>query len=118
MRRTGATSAGYALDGGDGKLYNNGSFTAPSPVLTFGAGDTIMVAVDLTSATKLIWFGVNGVWNNSSNPGSGIGQLKTVTAGTYYPSVGFWYPGVSFRANFGQRPFVYQVPSGFTAGWY
>ena len=33
---------------------------------TYGAGDKIMIALDLDSSTRALWFGKNGTWENSA----------------------------------------------------
>jgi hypothetical protein len=85
---------------------------------SYGAGDTVMVALDVTGSK--LYFGKNGVWGNSAVPASGTGACFTDLASyTYFtPAVG--NPGnnsTSFicNMNFGQQPFLYTPPTGFSA---
>jgi hypothetical protein len=109
-----------ALHGGGTILFWNGSLAMDNPV----RGDTICVAADLGHG-KVWWRVNNGNWNGSAldNPATNTGGLSyltdVVTAFTppVYP---FWMAGFSeglVTANFGDLPFLYSPPSGFTAGW-
>jgi hypothetical protein len=90
-----ANFAGYRPD--SGQYYNGSGWVGYGA--TYGVGDVIGVAVDLTANT--IQFYKNGI---------GQGQLSrtfTVAVGPVVKIVG--------SANFGQRPFAYTAPSGFKA---
>ena len=95
----------------DWVIYNNGSLTRTSITLTSAA--TLMLAYD--PSTRKIWFGVNGTWYNSGNPGSGTNEVATLsTSLTYIPA--FTVRGnASGYVNFGQRAYTYSAPSGFKA---
>jgi hypothetical protein len=78
--------------------------------------NVISVAVDFDA--RKIWFGKNGVWQNSGDPAAGTGAAFENIVN--YPC---WRPGVSLAgsqvtANFGASPFEYEPPAGFNNGWY
>jgi hypothetical protein len=78
----------------------------------YGNGDTIMVAYKNGS----IWFGKNGTWLESGNPGAGTNAIATDidTSIAWSPYAGY---NSSFTANFGggANGFQYTVPTGFVA---
>lgn len=45
-------------------------------------------------------------------------NYTNVAGTTIYPAVGLYYTGDQIVANFGQDPFIYDVPDGYNAGWY
>jgi len=82
------------------------------------ANDIIMVAVDMDNGS--MWVGKNGTWFNSSgtaNPATNTDPRWTgLTGTTWFPYMaGYTTTAVTSRANFGQRPFAYSPPSGFSA---
>jgi hypothetical protein len=87
-------------------------------------GDVIGVAVDATDYTNIkLWLSKNNTWyssggGTSGNPGAGTNAIQTITANkTLYPFCAIrGTPGSStMQANFGQRSWAYQAPSGFKA---
>jgi hypothetical protein len=80
-------------------------------------GDVIMIAVDI-DATK-IWLGRNGTWSESGNPSAGTNaQFSNLSGGPFSPFVrgaGATSATSTLDANFGQRPFSYTQPTGFSA---
>ena len=89
----------------DGNKYHNAVITAYGN--TYASGDTIGVAFDADAGN--IYFYKNGTIQNSGNP-----AYTGLTSGPYYPSFSFRDSGVTFVANFGQRPFaISSVPSGY-----
>lgn len=98
------------IGGAFGTCYSNGSSAGS---FTGANGDILMCAFD--SATGKVWFGRNGTWLLSGNPGSGTNPTFTI-ANTLAV-----YPAATARGtddielNFGQRPFAYAAPSGFKA---
>lgn len=94
-----------------GVVYNNGVQTTGMP--TFGAADTIGVAVDL--ATNTAWFLKNGV-SISGDPVAGTGGFP-LTVGNSLK----WFPDAVCQRNeghilnCGQDPFSNAPPSGFSA---
>ena len=74
----------------------------------------IGVAVD--AAAGLIWFRVNGVWQNNGNPGAGTGGVSFDKTKTWYPVIGNPSSapnGISGTLNFGATAFVDAAPVGF-----
>ena len=112
LYRTGAASAigGYSAPGGN----------------TISSGDMIMVAFD--ADTGKIWFGKNGIWNDSGSPAAGSGANFTASGyEALYPFVNGESGGTG-TANFGQGgiaaavydaasggSFKYKPPTGFKA---
>lgn len=93
-------------------IYNNNTLIDST---TFAIGDVIMVAIDI-GAGKL-WFGKNGTWLASGDPGAGTNPMFSGLSGTFYPYGGGGNT-TAITANFGASAFAYTVPSGFNAGWY
>jgi hypothetical protein len=77
---------------------------------SYSNGDTIMVAYKNGS----IWFGKNGTWLESGNPGAGTNAVATDldTSIAWTPYAGY---NSSYTANFGGSAsgFQYTVPTGF-----
>lgn len=93
------------------RLYHGGSHSGTDTA--FGAGDVLMVAVD-PSANK-VWFGRNGVWNDSGDPANGMAPSFNDAGIT-----GDLFPCFSLRSNGGKiqlRVFSFELsyspPSGF-----
>lgn len=103
------------LDGA-GNIQGVGGGTGGDP----GTGDIISLAVDVDN--KQVWWRVQGGnWNNNAanDPGIGAGGKTFVSfIGPVFPAYngGFGEQKV-FTVNFGDSPFTYPVPAGFTAGW-
>jgi hypothetical protein len=76
-----------------------------------------MIAVD--KGNNRVWFGRNGTWLNSGNPATNSNgyliNTSPLYAIVYTPSPNGGTKQVT--ANFGNAPFQYTVPTGFTAGW-
>lgn len=83
------SSADIAVRGSDGVLFhtvNTGNASATNPFSsTFGAGDTLGIAIDLDNFK--FYFSVNGVWANNANPETGVGGIDISTSGTYFNGV-------------------------------
>jgi len=97
----------------DSHYYNLASGTAggnSGNYTSYAQNDVVMVAY----SNGKIWFGKNGTWMNSGNPAAGTGAIDTSvsTSKTWLPYFGY---NSNWTANFGQRPFAYTAPSGFTA---
>ena len=94
-----ATSYGYYSNG---NKYNNGS--SASYGASFTTGDIIGIALDLVAGT--LTFYKNGVSQGVAYSG---------LSGTFYPATGNNSATNAGSFNFGQRPFAYTPPVGFSA---
>ena len=75
-------------------------------------GDCVMFAYDADAG--LMWFGVNGKWNNGANPASGSNSDWTSLPTTgLAPFAGVYGTAIKIDINFGQKPFKYAPPDGF-----
>ena len=99
----------FAVAGNNFFCYGNGASVNTGQ--TWANGDIEMVAVDM--ATLKIWFGRNGTWFNSGNPGAGTGQIFTISADTYFPMVNCRATGVGITARFASASWGFAAPSGF-----
>jgi len=126
----GRYTGGYELFQNSGQPYklnastNNGNYGTQA-----SAGDIIMVAFDADNSK--LYTGLNGTWNNSSDPANGTSPMYTVTSGyAYTPSASIEEGVLEFNFGngyFGTTPissagsngngslFEYDVPSGFYA---
>ena len=99
-----------------GTLWRNGS-SISSGHGTYAAGDIISIAMDLDQATPKVWWAKNGTYINSGNPATntnGTDIAPTSNTGYYNYSLSLWAAtGGQWDANFGQRAFSYDIPSGF-----
>jgi len=96
------------------------NITLPS---TLTSTSVFMVAMDIT--TGAIWFGLNGTWLKGATTAE---IIAGTTTNAVYTDIGSpsdsWTPavynyigpaGYGWIANFGQRPFSYTPPTGFSA---
>ncbi len=108
----------------NGTIGNNNVFASGYPGLT--AGDTVMVAVDMTAGK--IWFGKNGTWLGTGNPSTGANPQYSGLTGTKAFAVDTLASAGTIQANFGQSGrfgtsyygaaggyFTYAPPTGFQA---
>ena len=121
----GPTSVNYygtrILSGGSGYgVYFTGQVVAAGVSgTTYTAfttsGDIMMLAFDATNGK--LYAGRNGTWFNSGNPSAGTGAVLTgIPSNTYYFGVeGGGGSTITGSMNFGQQPFAYTQPTGFTA---
>jgi hypothetical protein len=109
----GANASGWGFNSNGGTIYNNGSSTA------YGSSASVndIVGVAFDADTGKLYFSINGTFQNSGNPATGTNPAYTVSADTYYPSIGDGSGASTLTAsiNFGQRPFAYTPPTGFVA---
>ena len=106
--------AGTAYQTG-GTIWRNGS-SISSGHSTYTQGDTISIAIDLDQGTPKIWWAKNGTYINSGNPATnanGTDIDPTSNTGYYNFAMSLWASTGQWDANFGQRPFSYDIPSGF-----
>ena len=100
--------------------FANGEYKIEGAAQTSGFssytnGDVISCAVDSTVSPAKIWWAKNGTWQGTGNPTTAGYSL---TAGlTYYFMVlhGSGSSSTAASVNFGQQPFAYTIPSGYTA---
>ena len=80
-------------------------------------GQTVSVALDADEG--VLYFAVDGIWQNASDPSRGLNPLPSgvLPNRMIYPCLNLGF-GYTYTANFGQRPFVAEVPEGFEAGFY
>jgi hypothetical protein len=125
---TGTDSWRYRSD--DGSIRGGGNYTNPWGS-TWTSGDIINIALDCDNSA--IYFGKNGVWQNSGDPTSGAsktGAAFTDITQLVVPVVGTYNSSSASNMNFGSPPFTiasgnsdangygnfeYAVPSGYYA---
>lgn len=105
-----------------GALMYAGSQMQPGP-MSYTAGQTIGVAVDLDNNKLWFYTPSNGFWNGQAislqNPASNIGGLdihtsvKPLFAAASVSSYTLSPPQHKISANFGQAAFTYTMPDGF-----
>ena len=88
---------------------NNTVVVSPGSIT---ANDCVMFAYDADAG--LMWFGVNGKWNDGANPALGTNSDWTSLPTTgLAPFAGVYNTTIKIDANFGQKPFKYAPPDGF-----
>jgi hypothetical protein len=96
--------------------YRNGGITELGNLATFTSGvDEAMIEADFDAGK--VWFGANGVWANSGNPGAGTNPVYTWTPGDAWKLVAdMYYSDTSIKLL---TPSEFSTPpsNGFTAGW-
>lgn len=108
----GLDAASYSYFGGSGgRKYYNGSYSAYGS--TFGAGDVIGVALDLSA--KKIWFSKNGAWQSGGDPVAGTGEAFSGLIGAYHPVASIYATGSALTGRFAAASLSYSPPSGFVA---
>jgi hypothetical protein len=101
-----------------GNLFSNGTSTATGLSIV-SANELFQVAIDVTNSK--MWIGRTNVWYNSTggttgNPSTGANPTFTGAFVDYFIYAGFdTASAVTANINFGQRPFVGTVPTGFVA---
>lgn len=110
------SSAGYLGEDADGLGYNgfdgtiNENGAAPSYGSATSAGDKVSIAVDINGS--LVYFAVNGVWQNSADPAAGTGGYSFGVTGPLYLAA---TPGDMSLLATSSADFTYTPPSGFSA---
>lgn len=108
----GEFSTGWAYQQ-DGRVWNNNVANAPGTPPRSAIYDVCSVAVDMDAGK--IWFGKNGVWFYSGNPAAGTGQAYSNLTGELTPAVSVYGNTSGVTLNFGQTPFKYDPPAGFSS---
>jgi len=105
-----ATSYVYASNGAKG---NNNSFVAYGN--TYTTADIISVAYD--ADTGKVYFAKNGTWQASGDPAAGTNPAYSGLSEVYFAAFGDGGGATTcaYSFNFGQRPFAYTPPTGFSA---
>jgi len=110
----GKTSDSWAFqwNGASSVKTNNDVNTTVSTAGSISANDVIQVAIDL--GTGSIWWGRNNTWVQG-DPSAGTGASYTNLTGTILPGFAVYSNGGDkIAANFGQRPFSYTPPTGYS----
>jgi len=88
------------------------------PGTQWTVGDILQIAYDADN--KKAWFGINNTWYNASGATISVADVESGNNATFvnfnYSSEYFFTTDchdAGFFYNFGQRPFEYDVPSGF-----
>lgn len=103
-----ATSWGYKPY--SGQKFNNAIGTAVGPEDQIADGTVIGVAFDLASGT--VFFSVDGIWLDNSDPATGANPAFSNVTGTVYAMATVAaYKGV--RGRFSSGDFVHTMPGGF-----
>jgi hypothetical protein len=97
----GSTSSSYGLQASNGSKYNNAAATAYTSAIA--ANDVIGVAFDATNGTLTYY-------KNGTSLGT---AFTSIPSNTYFPMFGC--DNNTIQVNFGQRPFYYTPPTGYTA---
>ncbi len=109
----GQNSSGWGYTPNTGDKYHNavsGAYGTTSVV-----NDIHMCAYDIDAGK--IWWGKNGTWFASGDPATGANAAYTNLAGnTIFPAIGDGGGASTFTGsvNFGQRPFSYTPPTGYS----
>jgi len=83
---------------------------------TYTLNNGVILRIAYDADQKYIWLGYDGNWNE--NPISDPPTIQMPLGSDYYFTIHRTSSTVfSFSANFGQVPFAYPVPSGFSAGF-
>jgi hypothetical protein len=108
----GSDGYSWCYYGSASKRYN-GSFTSWGTGC--GTGDIVMLALDLDNGKG--WFGKNGTWFESGDPGAGTGEAFSGLSDTMYAGTCSVYPDTDVHVGiFDPASLNYSAPSGFTAG--
>jgi hypothetical protein len=96
-------------------VYNNSS-SVVSSLTSISSGDVVMLALDIDNGKA--WWGLNGTFENSGDPGAGSNAMVTFTPGgkSFVVGISAYHSSVvaSGVINFGARSFDYTAPSGFS----
>jgi hypothetical protein len=112
--RPGYSAVSWSLNWNAGNKVTNSAETAYGSTVV--DNDVVMMAYD--AAAGKIWWGKNGTWFASGDPGAGTNEAFSGISGTIYLAWGS-------AAGAGDRQgtitvvgsYVYSPPSGFVSGW-
>jgi len=104
----GSISGSYAYNLTNGQTVTNAIGSAYGTA--FGINDVMGIAFDANNGK--LYFAKNNVWQNGSNPVTATNPaFSALTSPPYLPAFGG--AGSVLSVNFGQRPFVYNAPTGY-----
>ena len=108
-----AFSTDWAGKGSSYAHWKSGLFTGGSNVnsKSFATGDVIMVAFDADAGK--IWFGKNGTWYDSGDPGAGTGEQFSGVTGAYAITVTPWDDGSIVDVVTESGELSHTIPTGF-----
>lgn len=87
---------GYGYYSEDGNKRNNGVSTPYG--VAYGAGDVVNLALD--SGAGKVWFGRNGIWQNSGNPETGVNEAYSGLSGSFHVYIAFISTGTKGKGRF------------------
>lgn len=112
------TSWAFWIDnsGSTDQAFHNGSGTTLTGLGNVGSGSDseIMMEVDIDAGR--VWFGLNGTWASSGNPGAGTGAIYTNLSGSLILCADMYYNLSELELRTPSQ-FVTAASSGFTPGW-
>jgi hypothetical protein len=94
-------------------VVHAGGATAYTDTGDLSAGNGINVAIDIDAGK--IWFGNNGTWFDSGDPGAGTGGHSDATISSFpgRPTCGIWSNTNRAIVTFNRADMAYTVPTGF-----
>ena len=99
---------------GSGSVYINATGPIPPNGAVIAETDVMMFALDLDNG--YYYQGSNGTWANSGDPDNDSNPLRSgVTAGTYFPAIGFYTGAQVATARFAPSDLSYSAPTGYFA---
>jgi hypothetical protein len=113
-------TAGWSLRLDTGALFNGNTNVTASYLGAGSSGDVYGCAFDFTSGARNIWFHRNGTWGTKTgvgDPASGTypGFTSSQLTASAYRLLTLMSSTATTNFNFGQRPFNYMPPSGYSA---
>lgn len=109
----GLTANSWGYKGFDGNKVTNGSASAYGN--NWGNGNLIMTALDMDNGK--VWWGKDGVWQNSGDPAAGTNPAFTGISGTIFPAYAANATAWTGTANFGASALSFTPPAGFNSGF-
>jgi hypothetical protein len=110
----GADDTSYMVWGYDGDSYYDDSGQAYSESIDIG--QVMGFGLDLDNGE--LWMSLNGVWQGISPNGDILNRIHpmyTGVTGPTFPAISTENEGDQVTINFGATPFVYPIPTGYSA---
>jgi hypothetical protein len=100
--------------------FSNGEYkiegaTQTSGFSSFTNGDVIGIAVDTTQSPAKIWFAKNNTWQGTGNPTTAGYSLTSGLDYLFMVLHGSGSSSTTASVNFGQQPWAYTPPTGYSA---